>query len=182
LIFALHLAYYFIRASICFFISNHERADGNMAVSFRIAAILLVCPTLAGCGDVQHIARPARAGIASESLIDDISRSHHFGAVISEPGRKLEHSYPLRNKTRHAIKIVDVVNRKPCCGEIRIGRTTLEPEEETGVRVALSVNQEFGDIIHETVVLTRPSPTRGDCPANDGEGFPAGTLRGSGEG
>jgi hypothetical protein len=128
-----------------------------MAGSLRIVGIMLVCPTFAGCGDAQHIAPPPiDAGIASASLIGDSSRFHHFGAVISEPGRKLEYSYQLRNKTRHAIKIVEVVNRKPCCGEIGIGKTTLEPEEETGIRVALSVNQEFGDIIHETVILTDP--------------------------
>lgn len=60
------------------------------------------------------------------------------------------------NGTNQDVKIVEVVNRKPCCGEIRVGNALLHPGDETQVEVTLAVRQEFGDIVHETVVLTEP--------------------------
>jgi hypothetical protein len=131
----------------------------TMSSSVRLATILLVCPAFAGCNEGYHVALPSVARIASEPLFDELSRSHHFGAVISEPGRKLKYNHVLRNKSRHAIRIVDLVNRKPCCGEIHLGKNTLEPGEETAVEVTLFVNQEFGEIVHDTVVVTEPRQT-----------------------
>ena len=89
-------------------------------------------------------------------LIDEESCSHHFGAVISKPGRKLKHAYRLTNTTGQDVKVLELVNRKPCCGEIRVGKSMLHPGDETEVEVTLSVRQEFGDITHETVVMTDP--------------------------
>ncbi len=92
----------------------------------------------------------------SAPLIAEESRSHHFGAVISKSGLKLKHAYRLVNTTKHDIKVVDLVNLKPCCGEVRIGKTILHPGDETKVEVALSIRQEFGEIVHGTQVLTEP--------------------------
>jgi hypothetical protein len=49
-----------------------------------------------------------------------------------------------------------LVNKKPCCGEISVAQTTLQPGDETDVDVTISVRQEFGNIVHEAVVLTEP--------------------------
>jgi hypothetical protein len=82
---------------------------------------------------------------------------HHFGAVLGKSGRKLVHAYRMVNTTSHDIKIVELANRKPCCGEVRVGKTMLHPGDDTSVQVTISVKQEFGDIVHETVVLTEPA-------------------------
>ena len=94
---------------------------------------------------------------ASATLIGEESRSHHFGAVISKSGLKLKHGYRLVNTTKHDVKVTSLVNRKPCCGALRIGKTMLHPGDETEVEVTLSIRQEFGDVIHDTVVLTEPA-------------------------
>jgi hypothetical protein len=94
---------------------------------------------------------------ASAPLIAEESRSHHFGAVISKSGLKLKHGYRLVNATKHDVKVRDLINRRPCCGEVRVGKATLHSGDETEVEVTLSIRQEFGDIIHDTVVLTEPA-------------------------
>ncbi len=100
---------------------------------------------------------PSESTAASASLIAEESRSHHFGAVISKSGLKLKHAYRLVNATCHDVKVVNLVNRKPCCGALRIGKTMLHPGDETEVEVTLSIRQEFGDVVHDTVVLTEPA-------------------------
>jgi hypothetical protein len=103
--------------------------------------------------------RPPRGSGDTESrpLIAAESRSHHFGAVISKPGLKLKHAYRLINTSNHDIRIVELVNRQPCCGEVGIGKRVLRPGEATEVEVTLAIRQDFGDIIHDTIVLTDPA-------------------------
>jgi hypothetical protein len=108
---------------------------------------------------VAIIPPPGRA--PEPVLIGSELRTHNFGAVVSNANRKLTHSYRLRNSEQRRIEIVDLVNRKPCCGELRLSQNVLEPGDEATVDVVLSVRQEFGEIIHETVVLTEP-PQSGD--------------------
>ncbi len=112
-----------------------------------------------GCDDrgQTDIAPPNESAAASATLIGEESRSHHFGAVISKSGLKLKHGYRLVNTTKHDVKVTNLVNRKPCCGEVRIGKTMLHPGDATQVEVTLSIRQEFGDVIHDTVVLTEPA-------------------------
>jgi hypothetical protein len=62
----------------------------------------------------------------------------------------------LVNKTNHDVKITELINRKPCCGVVRIGKTVLHPADETDVEVTISARQEFGEIVHDTEVLTDP--------------------------
>ncbi len=91
-------------------------------------------------------------------LIDDDDRVHHFGSVVATAGRKLDHKYHLVNHTQKSVKIVNVVNRKPCCGVVAVGKTTLAPDEATDVVVTLSVGGRFGDVTHEAVVVTDDDP------------------------
>jgi len=119
---------------------------------------ILVIVTV-GCNDRDHQYIGHGVSIKAEAsapLISEELRAHHFGAVISRADRKLKHEYRLVNKTNHDVKIIELVNRKPCCGEVRTGKTTLHPNDEADVEVTISVRQEFGDIVHETAVLTEP--------------------------
>ncbi len=50
------------------------------------------------------------------------------------------------------------MNRKPCCGVVAVGKTTLAPDEATDVVVTLSVGGRFGDVTHEAVVVTDDTP------------------------
>ena len=61
------------------------------------------------------------------ALIDEEAKTHHFGAVVSDPSRKLKHIYHLVNSTHRKITIVDVINGKPCCGEVSTGKKELDP-------------------------------------------------------
>jgi hypothetical protein len=99
---------------------------------------------------------PPQVATVDAPLIDDDSSTHHFGAVVGKSNPKLKHEYRLVNTTNHDINIVELINRKPCCGELQLGKSLLHPGDETAVEVTLSVKQEFGDIVHETVVLTDP--------------------------
>ncbi|MDE2506908.1 MAG: hypothetical protein KGM43_06840 [Planctomycetota bacterium] len=91
-------------------------------------------------------------------LIDDDDRVHHFGLDVATAGRKLDLKYHLVNHTQKSVKIVNVVNRKPCCGVVAVGKTTLAIEEATDVVVTLSVDGRFGDVSHEAVVVTDDTP------------------------
>jgi hypothetical protein len=64
------------------------------------------------------------------------------------------HRYRLANTTRHDVKIVDVINRKTCCGIIRVGALALRPGDATDVEVTLVVGERFGEVAHETEVVT----------------------------
>lgn len=99
----------------------------------------------------------ANSAQAEASLIDEDSRTHDFGAVIARPGRKLEHRYRLENGTQHEVKIVNVINRKTCCGIVSAGKLRLRPGEATDLTVALLVGDRFGDVTHETEVVTDSS-------------------------
>jgi len=68
----------------------------------------------------------------------------------------LKHAYRLVNNTAHDIKVVELVNLKPCCGDLRIGKTMLHAGDETELEVTLSIRQEFGEIVHRTRVVTDP--------------------------
>jgi hypothetical protein len=116
--------------------------------------------TIVGCEHVDSTAvgRPTRKiPSAITTLIDEEARTHHFGPVVSGPERQLKHVYRLTNRTDSDINIVDIVNRKPCCGVIHLETTLLHPGDETGVEILLSVRQEFGEIVHEAVLLIDPS-------------------------
>jgi hypothetical protein len=123
----------------------------------RYTTLALVA-LVGGCVDStrERILRSPPAAETEPPLIDRESRTHHFGAVISSTDRKLVHRYRLANSAKHDIRIVELINRKPCCGDLSTGKTTLRPGDETEVEVKLSVRQEFGDIVHEAVVLTEP--------------------------
>jgi hypothetical protein len=110
---------------------------------------------LAGCG--RESTNPnirEHESEAKPSLIAEADRQHDFGAVIGRPGRKMVHRYRLANTTRHDVKIVDVINRKTCCGIIRVGTLALRPGDATDVEVTLVVGERFGEVTYETEVVT----------------------------
>jgi hypothetical protein len=122
----------------------------------RYPALVAIAVLTAGCADGDRGQALTPPSNLEPRLIDSESSTHHFGVVISPTSRKLEHRYRLANSTGHDVRIVELVNRKPCCGELHVGKTTLRPGDETEVVVTLSVRQEFGDVVHDTVVLTEP--------------------------
>jgi len=125
--------------------------------SIILAAAALCPPFAVGCADRDPGTAPGISGEADEPpLLDRESSSFHFGPVIHKAGRKLVHPYRIANSAKHPIKVVDIVNRKPCCGEVQIGKTTLAPGEGTEVVVKLSINQEFGEVVHEVAFTTDP--------------------------
>jgi hypothetical protein len=76
---------------------------------------------------------------------------------VSRAGRELTHRYQLRNRTTNDVAIVNVVNRKPCCGRVNQVKTVLRPGNEVAIEVILLVGDRFGDVVHETEVVTEPT-------------------------
>lgn len=74
--------------------------------------------------------------------------------MIAGPGRKIEHRYRLNNATPHDIKILNVVNRKACCGDVSTGASVLHPGGACDIAVRLRVGDRFGQVVHETEVVT----------------------------
>lgn len=118
-------------------------------------ALLILVPA-GGCG--QH--REPAAAPRDPALIGDEETSHDFGTVVTPTRRDLEHPYRLKNTTSHVIEITDVINRKPCCGDVLVGRRVLQPGEDTTVSIRLRVGTQFGTVLHEAAVLTDPPPDR----------------------
>ena len=116
---------------------------------------LLLLAVLAGCDQ-----SPAGSGLgepepeAKPSLIAEADREHDFGPVIASPGRKVEHRYRLRNATQQDVQLLNVINRKTCCGIVRVEKTTLHPGDTTDVEVTLLVGDRFGEVTHATEIET----------------------------
>jgi len=123
--------------------------------------ILLIAPF--GCDDraQKHDSPGRQAGRQPASqpadvpLIDEADASHHFGNVVGD-ARTLTHRYRFRNVSGRAVKVVEVVNRKPCCGTVRFEARDLSPGAEMVVEVDLSLRQEFGEVVHFAQVVTDP--------------------------
>ncbi len=114
-----------------------------------------------GNGDVAGARQEeSRGQPTDDGLLGEGSRSYHFGTVVNGPGKALVHHYRLTNHDTKDVKVVDVVNHKPCCGVVRIGKMVLHPGEETDVEVKLVVGEKYGDVVHEAEVVTDP-PTPG---------------------
>lgn len=88
------------------------------------------------------------------SLIDKAERKHDFGLVVSKGDSRRSHSYHMSNQTGRTVSLLDVVNRKACCGLVRVGKTELPPGGSTYVEVTLLLADRFGEVIHETDVVT----------------------------
>ena len=89
-----------------------------------------------------------------QTLISDEDRRFSFGTIISKPGRQVVHRYRLANPTSREVQILDLVNRKSCCGVIVVGSKKIRPGESTEVEVTLVVGEKFGGIVHEAEILT----------------------------
>ncbi len=122
------------------------------AIIFALAAASVGCYRA-----IPGESTPALTGPdASDRLIDAGSCSFNFGAIIYHPQQRLEHRFPLLNASKHEVRIVELVNRKPCCGAVGAGKLSLQPGERTEVQVILSTQRDFGEVVHEVVVMTEP--------------------------
>lgn len=138
----------------------------------RVFIALLVLGV--GCGQPRSEPtvgppRPEPSG----ALIDEKAAAHDFGPIVSRPGLKLEHSYHLRNESARDVAIRQVVNRKTCCGAVRVGKTLLRAGDETDVTVTLLVGDRFGAVVHETEVIVDPPPPRELVLRTSAEAHPA---------
>jgi hypothetical protein len=119
---------------------------------YSLALVLLV---LAGCEGASTSWDVVDEGpAASASLISERDRHHDFGAVIGAQGKKREHQYRLVNTTDREVKILNVVNRKTCCGIVGVGPRILKPGEASHIDLTLMINEAFGEVVHETEVVT----------------------------
>ena len=73
---------------------------------------------------------------------------------MSRPGRRSPHSYRLTNTTAGVVNLLNVINYKTCCGSVRAEKLKLEPGESTEVEVTLHLDNQFGDVVNTTEVVT----------------------------
>lgn len=120
-----------------------------------ILPVYLFLSILAGCdGSARSGDATGSASDANPTLIAEADREHDFGRVIGSLGRTVEHRYHLTNRTQLDVRIMNVVNRKACCGLVRAVPLTLRPGDGTVVDVALLVGDRFGGVVHEAEVVT----------------------------
>jgi hypothetical protein len=62
--------------------------------------------------------------------------------------------FRLTNSTGRDVKIVDVVNQKPCCGTLSVDKAVLGPGDYANVEVTLQVGGRFGNVTHLAEVVT----------------------------
>jgi len=133
------------------------RCDLRHRLFVATAALLTV--VLAGCGrhdTSSHLFDPKVSESKDASvLIAEADSIRDFGLVISKPGRVLDHRFVLKNRTAHDLTII-ADNFKPCCGTVSVDKVNLQPGEETGLVVHLSVGNRFGVVEHETGLRTDP--------------------------
>ncbi len=132
-------------------VGSNTRRSGRMSWRGMALAVLAGC-TPSALPTVALDAEP----VETHFLIDEVSRAHHFGAVIAQTGTQRVHRFALRNATDRPLTIVEVVNRKPCCGALALGKAELAPGEETALELTLNVGGKFGDVVHEAVIVTDP--------------------------
>ena len=125
----------------------------NAASRLRPAYVLCVqaLALAIGCSDADRVPTPETA---PTDLIADDARAHDFGLIIGGRGQRMRHRYRLTNTTRSAVRILNVVNRKPCCGEVTVSKKEIPPGAAVDVEVVIRVGQEFGGLVHEAEVLT----------------------------
>ncbi len=91
-----------------------------------------------------------------QQLINQVSRTYNFGKLIGQAGTTREHIYRLENHSSRTVRIVEVVNLKPCCGSVSVSANALAPNGSAEVRVTLRPHVPFGRVTHEAVVQTDP--------------------------
>jgi len=123
------------------------------ALGSRLSIVYLIL--FGGCGDESSAPQLKTSDAETRpSLIAEADRQFDFGDVIGKPGQKMDHRYRLVNPSRLDVKLVEVVNRKSCCGLITVGKQVLHPGDATDVTVTLVVGDKFGGVVHETEVVT----------------------------
>ena len=121
---------------------------------FFIALAVTSVLATPGCGELPRDAGDAYAATSVRTLIDEADRRHDFGVVVGKAGARRTHRYRLTNRTGRVVTLLNVINHKTCCGQVQVGRRELAPGESTDVEVTLLLNDRFGEVAHETEVVT----------------------------
>ncbi len=122
---------------------------------FIQAGVVFVAFAASGC---RHEAFEGGGGTptveATPALIAEADRRFDFGFVVSRPGRRSPHAYRLTNTTTNVVNLLNVINYKTCCGSVRAEKLKLDPGESAEVEVTLHLDNQFGDVVNTTEVVT----------------------------
>lgn len=135
-------------------ISRQIDASTHRRWTWRVLVILAT----AGCAEEP---RPALAPAAPPSNAADLvfgpagDRRFDFGVVVGGEDRSLKHEYRLVNHSDSPVRILEVVNAKPCCGQVEpVESNTLEPGEGLDIKVTVRAGQTLGPVQHRVLVET----------------------------
>lgn len=131
--------------------TNRERIAKNLGLSVVIAACISCS------GPVEEVVAPKstqQTRLASPSnprsaWYDPAATEHDFGLVLAGTDVKRTHTFRLANTSGRRVRILEVINRKPCCGIVGpIAPTTLEPGRAVDVAVTLHIGLAAGRVVH----------------------------------
>lgn len=129
------------------------RFPHRRGMAWRLVGCLIAFAATSGCLKLDDSPTP-RASRDGELFGPPGEREHDFGLVIAKPGLQLTHTFPLRNTTERPLRLLRVINRKPCCGEVRFTPTTLLAGQMTCLDVTLKVGESTEPLSHLAVVET----------------------------
>jgi hypothetical protein len=122
---------------------------------------ILAVGLLAGCNPQQPLSNArASAHDPTPRLIAEEDCERYLGTVISATGRTRECRYRLTNPAAQEVKILELINRKPCCGTVHADKTVLRLGDSAVLEVTLKLGDRFGNVTHLAEVMT-------DLPGNE---------------
>ena len=154
------------------FAASNNFFDGKALRLAISAATCLFALTIVSCQPSQYES-PLKPSVTvspppkekAKSAVDLlVNRSNNRGILIGGRGRFLDTETVIKNPTDHPIKILDVVNAKPCCGIVSFSPpvpTVLRPGDSATITVRLKLNESLGPLAHRTLITTN---TSGDEP------------------
>jgi hypothetical protein len=125
------------------------RSDLALLFALILLAAQVGCARTSPQADTTDQARPIAVKFG-----DGADLQFNFGHVIGDPTRKLSHTFTLQNQTGKAVKVAEVVNGMPCCGEVEpIQTKELLPGDSLNVTVRVRPSR-IGPMRHWAAVIT----------------------------
>ena len=127
------------------------------AIGPKVVVLSCVVVICASCSDPVGVDVPDSPTVAASSSrpvstttwFDPASCTHDFGPILAGTSVARRHTYRLVNPSVQPVRIIGVVNRKPCCGDVEaIGATTLDPDAAVEIIVTLHIGLAAGRVVH----------------------------------
>jgi len=120
-----------------------------------VSLVVAVCVSCSGPAGEESAPRPKPAipSVAipptSKSWFDPAGAEHDFGAVLAGSDVSRSHTFRIANTSNRPVRVLGVVNRKPCCGFVEpVAPVTLDPGRAVEIAVRLHIGLAAGRVVH----------------------------------